>query len=116
MVVPDRWADRWIEAWNERDLEALLALYASDVQLRSPLAKVYAQDGVVKGRSNLGLYWGEAMRRMPNFRLEKIAVYTGHLTLALHCRDHLGRNSIETVLFNDEDEAISHTACLDRVR
>src|SRR6478735_4822990 len=102
MIFPDRWADQWIDAWNRRDLEALLQLYSEDIQLRSPFSKVYAGDGIVKGKAALRDYWGEAMRRMPNLSLKKIAVYTGHLALALHYRDQAGRNCIETVLFNEK--------------
>jgi ketosteroid isomerase-like protein len=116
MIIPEQWADTWIDAWNRRDLEALLALYADDIQLRSPFAKVYAVSGVIKGKAELRTYWGEAMRRMPNLKLRKIAVYKGHLALALHYRDDSDRNCIETVLFNDRDLAIYETACLDKLR
>ena len=97
-------------------MEALLALYADDIQLRSPFAKVYAVSGVIKGKEEPRSYWGEAMRRMPNLTPEKVAVYKGHLALALHYRDNSDRNCIETVLFNDRDEAIYETACLDKLR
>ncbi len=116
MIIADRWADQWIGAWNRRDLDALLALYAEEIELRSPFAKLYAANGTIRGREQLRSYWGEAMRRMPNLRLEKIAVYTGHLAIALHYQDQNGRSCIETVLFNDQDEAVFETACLDKVR
>jgi ketosteroid isomerase-like protein len=116
LIIPDQWANKWIDAWNRRDLDALLALYAHDIQLRSPFAKVYAVTGVIEGKDELRNYWGEAMRRMPNLTLEKVAVYKGHLALALHYRDNSDRNCIETVLFNERDEAIYETACLDKLR
>ena len=116
MIFPARWAETWIKAWNDRDLEALLELYATDIQLRSPFAKVYARDGTIKGKAQLREYWGEALRRMPNLRLELVQVYAGHLALALHYRDDNGRNVIETVLFDERDKAIFETACLDRLR
>jgi ketosteroid isomerase-like protein len=31
MIFPDQWADTWVAAWNRRDLDALLALYAEDI-------------------------------------------------------------------------------------
>lgn len=116
MIFPAKWAEQWIAAWNARDLDALLDLYGESIQLRSPFAKVYAQDGVIKGKADLRNYWGEAMRRMPNLRLELVKVYAGHLALALHYRDDVGRNVIETVLFDDADKAIFETACLDKPR
>lgn len=116
MIFPAKWAEQWVAAWNARDLEALLALYGEDIQLRSPFAKVYARDGVIRGKAELRAYWGEVMRRMPNLNLQLEKVYAGHLALALHYRDDVGRNVIETVLFDDEDKAIFETACLDRPR
>ena len=116
MIIPDRWADQWIDAWNRRDLEGLLALYADNVQLRSPFAKVYAREGLIRNKAELRIYWGEVMQRIPNLALRKIAVYNGHLALALHYRDNLDRNCIETILFNERDEVVFETACLDRLR
>ncbi len=116
MIFPAKWAEQWVDAWNRRDLEALLALYADDIHLRSPFAKVFARDGIIKGKKQLGTYWGEAMRRMPNLRLEVVATYSGHLAMALHYRDDAGRNVIETMLFDERDKVVFETACLDRPR
>ncbi|QNA85435.1 nuclear transport factor 2 family protein [Sphingomonas sp. So64.6b] len=116
MILADRWADKWIDAWNRRDLEAPLALYAPAVEMRSPFAKVYAVDGMVCGIESLRDYWGEAMRRMPRLRLEKRAVYSGHLALTLHYEDDSGRNCVETFLFDKEDRVVFETACYDRLR
>jgi hypothetical protein len=116
MIFTDRWADQWIDAWNRQDLDALLTTYADEVELRSPFSKVYASGGVVRGKAALRSYWGEVMRRIPDLRLERIAVYSGHMTLALHYRDSSGRNCIETVLFDEHDRVVMETACLDRLR
>lgn len=116
MVFPEKWAASWIDAWNRRDLEELLSLYSENIQLRSPFAKVYAADGVIKGKDALRNYWGEVMRRIPNLTLELQAVYSGHLALALHYRDNNQRNCLETVLFDEHDKAVFETACLDRLR
>ncbi len=116
MIIPDRLAQQWVDAWNARDLEALLLLYADDIQLRSPFAKVFAQDGTIRSKAQLREYWGEAMRRMPNLSLQLVAVYTGHQAMVLHYRDNSGRNVIETMMFNDNDKISIETACLDKAR
>src|SRR5262249_16700903 len=109
MILPDRWADTWVDAWNGLDPEALLPLYDDSIQLYSPFAKVYARSGAINGKAELRTYWGEVMRRMPNIALEKVAVYSGHMALALHYRDNNGRNVIESVLFNERDLAVLET-------
>jgi hypothetical protein len=116
VIQADSWVELWLNHWNKRNLEGLLELYANDVQVRSPLAKLYASGGVIKGKAALRTYWAETMRRMPNSSLEKVAVYTGHLSLALHCRDNIGRNWIQTIFFDDADKVIYQAACLDRLR
>jgi ketosteroid isomerase-like protein len=114
--LPMQWADEWLNAWNMRDLEQLLGLYADGIELHSPMAKVYATGGTIKGKEALRAYWGEVMRRIPKLALEKIAVYSGHRALALHYRDENGRNCIESVLFDDQGLAILEFACFDRLR
>ncbi|GAA0294597.1 hypothetical protein GCM10009087_00440 [Sphingomonas oligophenolica] len=116
MIFPERWADQWIDGWNRRDMESLLSLYSLEIELRSPFAKVYASEGLIKGRADVLAYWQEAIRRLPNLTFEMVKVYRGHQALSMHYVDSIGRNSIKTVLFNDRDEAIFETNCLDRLR
>ncbi len=84
MIFPPTLANKWIYAWNNRDLEAVLALYANDIQLRSPFAKVYSSDGIIKGKDSLRDYWTEALRRIANLKFELVAVYAGHQAMTLH--------------------------------
>ena len=116
MIVPQRWAEKWVAAWNARDLDALMAMYAEDVQLRSPFAKLYAADGVIRGKADLRTYWGEVIRRVPRLTLELVRVFGGHMTIAFHYRDENDRDVIETVLFDEADRAVLETACIDRSR
>lgn len=112
----ERWADLWLDAWRRRDLDAILELYADNVEVRSPFAKVYAEGGSIRGKSALRAYWRELMRRIPDSGLEKVAVYTGFNALALHHRDARGRNCIMSVVFNDLGKATFQTGCFDRLR
>jgi ketosteroid isomerase-like protein len=116
MIHPAKFAQQWIEAWNGHDLEMVLSFYAEDIQVRSPFAKLYKSDGIIKGKDALRSYWGEALRRMPNIKFKLIATYSGHMALAIHYEDETGRNVIETMLFNDRDKVVVETACLDRPR
>lgn len=111
-----KWAGFWIDAINRRDLDAILTLYADEIEIRSPFAKLLATGGVVKSKDELRKYWTEAIRRMPVVQIELIAVYNGHMALSLHHRDSIGRNTIETMLFDQHDKVIFQTVCLDRVR
>jgi hypothetical protein len=37
-TTSDAFARKWVQAWNRRDLEALLLCYADDAEFRSPLS------------------------------------------------------------------------------
>ena len=112
----DKWAERWIKGVNDRDLDTALALYSPAIEMRSSFAKVYAGGGVIKGKEALRSYWGELFRRTPLLKLTLLEIYSGHGSFSIHHRDHLGRNCMETVVFNDAGEAIFETACRDRLR
>ena len=116
MLNPQNWARNWVNAWNGRDLDTLLTCYADTIELRSPFAKVYSRDGVVRGKPALREYWGEVLRRLPVLEITLVAVYSGHMAMTLHYRDNNGRNCLETILFNDQEQAIWETACFDRLR
>lgn len=116
MIFPDRWTDQWVGAWNSHNLEELLALYSDDVELRSPMARLYANSGIIISKARLRDYWSEVIIRVPRLTFEKVAVYGGHESLSLHYIDNLRRNCIETFIFNSDDKVSLETACLDKLR
>ena len=116
MIIPAQFAQQWIDAWNRHDVATLMSFYAENIQLRSPLAKVYAQDGLIRNKKELEVYWTEVLRRLPNLKLKLVATYAGRTALSLHYIDDGGRNVIETMVFDDRDKVIIETACFDRLR
>src|ERR1700754_3711938 len=53
----------WVEAWNSRDLERVLALYSEDTEMTSPHipALGFAEGGTVHGKEALRAYWSKGM-------------------------------------------------------
>ena len=51
-------ADEWLQAWNNRDVEAILAHYTDDIELRSPIAAhlLGNASGIVTGKALLRDY------------------------------------------------------------
>ena len=45
------WAERWIDDWNRRDVEAVLADFADDIEFCSPLVVTRHRraEGIVRG-------------------------------------------------------------------
>ena len=58
---------KWFEAFNTKQLERLLDLYAEDAEHFSPKLKIRKPEtrGLVKGRAALRDWWQDAFDRLP---------------------------------------------------
>lgn len=63
----DAFARRWIAAWNARDLDAVLSLFADDVRFSSPHATLRIGTPVVSGKAALRGYWAIALAQLGPF-------------------------------------------------
>jgi ketosteroid isomerase-like protein len=65
-------ARRWVTAWNDRDVEAVLSHFADDAVFTSPLADrvLPGSGGVIRGKNALRDYWTEALRRRVGCRCQ----------------------------------------------
>src|SRR3954471_22222502 len=59
-----RFARAWVEAWNRRDVEAVLAHFADDATFISPKAEVVVGQGRLENKAALRRYWESAMARV----------------------------------------------------
>lgn len=76
----------WIDAWNRHDLDAILAHYADDFEMRSPYIVQIAGEpsGVLRGKAAVGAYWAAALARMPDLRFALLGVFVGVDSLIVH--------------------------------
>lgn len=113
---PGPFADEWINAWNARDVEAVLTHYADDVVFTSPTAMqvVPESGGTVRGKDALRSYWSRALRAIPDLHFELVGVYAGVDTLVLNYRNQLGGVVSEVLTFRAGLVAVGHAAHLQR--
>ena len=57
-------AERWIAAWNRRDVDAVLAHYADDATFVSPVAGNLVGRAVLRNKQELGDYWRAALTKI----------------------------------------------------
>ena len=97
MLRGEAFARAWIEAWNGRDLKAILSHYAHDIVFTSPAAAKITGDasGRVAGQAALAAYWGEALRRIPDLHFTLRSVLVGVESVAI--RYHSSRTDAEVV-------------------
>ena len=53
-------ARAWVDAWNRRDVAAIMAHFAEDAVFTSPKAAVFAGEAFVRGKPALAAYWQRA--------------------------------------------------------
>jgi 3-hydroxy acid dehydrogenase/malonic semialdehyde reductase len=83
-------AQRWLNAWNAHDLEAIVALHAPDARYSS--RGLLARDGrsdTIEGREALREHFRQCLQQSPRLRFELICDSVGPRTVALeyHARE-----------------------------
>jgi len=77
-VTPRQLAEAWLERFNARDLEGLLALYAEDAVHHSP--KLRERDpktgGRIAGKPALRAWWTDSFERLPGLHYRRVALTT----------------------------------------
>lgn len=58
----------WIDAWNRRDVEAVIQHFAEDVEFTSPVAAAVVGNATVRGKEALRAYWLAALGRIGALR------------------------------------------------
>jgi hypothetical protein len=93
----EHFADEWIAAWNAHDLARVLSHYDDDFEMASPRIVDIAGEpsGVLRGKANVGRYWETALRAIPDLRFDKLAVFVGARSIAIHYRNQAGRLAVE---------------------
>ncbi|MDP3208988.1 MAG: nuclear transport factor 2 family protein [Rhodoglobus sp.] len=61
-------AASWIESWNRRDIERVLATFDDDIEFTSPTALVTVGVATVHGKQELRSYWQAALARIASLR------------------------------------------------
>ncbi len=80
-------AERWLAAWNARDAERILALYAVDAQHTSKRVRTLGGSGeTLHGRNAIGAYFHRALQQYPELRFEPVSVSTGPRTVVIEYR------------------------------
>ncbi len=90
-------AARYYAAWNGRDLDAILALYADQVEFSSPYiaALGFGADGIIHGKAILRAYFQKALERAPELKFAPESLCVGARGHTLIYRNHRGERAAE---------------------
>jgi ketosteroid isomerase-like protein len=87
----------WIEAWNARDLERVLALYAEDFEMTSHHIHTMGFDpsGTLRGKARVRAYWAAALAGLLDLHFELIDLFLSPDSVVVLYRNERGRNICE---------------------
>lgn len=90
-------ADHWVQAWNSHDLDRIMAHYADDVVLISPVAAKILGDpsGRVSGKPAVRAYFQRALGVYPNLRFELLDLMWGLQSVVLYYVNQRGSKTGE---------------------
>ncbi len=107
-IEAEQIAKAWTEAWNNDDLDAMLAHYADDVVFHSPFVKLLTQDGstMIRGKAALREYLEKGKEAYPHdrFQLHRTGIGAGSIVLNYISVNGMLANEIHVL--NEEGKAV----------
>jgi len=92
----------WVEAWNARDLERVLTLYAEDTVMTSDRIPAMGFDasGTVRGKDALRAYWGKALALLPELHFALIDLFVSPDSVVVFYENERGKKICEYLRVN----------------
>ena len=105
----DRFAADWINSWNAHDLERILAHYADDFEMSSPIIIQVAREpsGTLHGKAAVRAYWSAALKHIPDLHFELISVLVGVRSITLYYKGARDRLAAEVFHFGSDEKVTS---------
>ena len=103
----------WIAAWNSRDLEQVLTLYADDCEMTSDKIQALGFDssGTLRGKAKTRMYWGKALQQLaPNLHVELIDTYVSPDSLVVFYQNENGVKICEYLRLDAEGKITQGSA------
>lgn len=101
-------AEEWIAAWNSHDLSRVLAHYADDFEMSSPVIVAIGGDpsGTLKAKERVGAYWATALQRIPDLHFELLTTMVGVNSVTLYYKGARGRLAAEVFHFGADQKVV----------
>ena len=94
----------WIAAWNARDLDRVLAMYAEDTEMTSDRIPAFGfgASGTVRGKAQLRAYWSSALTKLPELHFELIDLYVSPDSVVVFYQNERGKKICEYLRLDAE--------------
>ena len=107
-----QFAEHWLQAWNNHDIEAIVSHYAEDVEYFSPFLTRLADNpcGTLRGKSALKEYLAKGLAAYPDLDFVLINVFFGVRSLVIQYLSVNNLTASEVFEF-DENGLVSRVQC-----
>ena len=97
-----QFAKEWVESWNSHDMQRILAHYAEDIEITTPMIKLAGgiESGSLKGKAAVAHYWNRAFKKVPDLHFELVDVTEGIDSIALYYKSIMNKMAIEVMFFD----------------
>ncbi len=104
----EHFAADWVAAWNAHDLDRILAHYADDFEMTSPVIVQIAGEpsGTLRGKQAVGVYWRKALQLIPDLQFELISLLVGVGSVTLYYKGARGRLAAEVFHFGPDGKVV----------
>jgi ketosteroid isomerase-like protein len=102
----------WIAAWNARDLERVLILYAEDTEMTSDRIPAFGfgETGTLHGKDRLRQYWRKALELLPNLHFDLIETYVSPDSVVVFYQNERGAKICEYLRLDAQGKIIQGSA------
>lgn len=90
-------ADRWVEAWNARDLDEIVSCYSERVEFVLPALVGDSEERKISGREALREHFRHGLELAPNLSVAEESLLVGPSGFAILYRREDGHRAIEAV-------------------
>ena len=105
-------ARRWIDAWNNHDLEYVLTLYDDAAEMVSPVIIRLGinEEGRLKGKDRLRAYWSTAIQGHPDFKFKLLDVFASPDSIVVRYENERRMVICEYLRFGNDGKIVQGSA------
>ena len=102
-----QFAEEWIGAWNQRDIQEIIRHYADAIEFWSPriVSHYGIEAGVIRDKSVLVRYFIHGLDTQPKLKFTLLNVLRGVDSICIYYRRENGTEVAEVVVLNETMEA-----------
>jgi ketosteroid isomerase-like protein len=102
----------WIAAWNSRDLERVLMLYAENAEMTSDkiIAFGFDSSGTLAGKARLRAYWGKGLELLPDLHFTLIDTYVSPDSIVVFYANERGAKICEYLRLDTAGKIVQGSA------